>query len=173
MDEGGRRRRRMHSEQFKAEAIVACRKPGASIAAAALERSINANLLRRWVIDAERAEAGSLLPMKPAAVAPAERFVALALSTQPSGDTPIKIKVRRGAMTLSVLGRFHRAYIPHFQYTPYINGVARSMAIVPSAKSRPTSAAVSRLNVIPAPLILLAAPQKRPKLGNAALINPN
>ena len=104
MDEGGgRRRRRRHSEQFKAEAIAACRKPGASIAAAALERSINANLLRRWVIEAERTEAGSLLPVKPAAVAPAESFVALPLSTQPSDPTPIKIKVRRGAMTVSVL----------------------------------------------------------------------
>jgi transposase len=92
MDEGGgRRRRRRHSE------------PGASIAAAALERSINANLLRRWVIESERAEAGALLPVKPAAVAPAESFVALPLSTRPSGDTPIKIKVRRGGMTLSVL----------------------------------------------------------------------
>jgi transposase-like protein len=78
MDErGGRRRRRRHSEQFKAEAIAACRKPGASIAAAALERSINANLLRRWVIEAERAEAGPLLPLKAAAVAPTESFVAL------------------------------------------------------------------------------------------------
>ena len=74
-----------------------------SIAAAALERSINANLLRRWVIEAERAEAGPLLPVKPSVVAPAESFVALPLSTQPSDGTPIKIKVRRGAMTVSVL----------------------------------------------------------------------
>ena len=104
MDEGaGRRRRRRHSEQFKAEAIEACRKPNASIAAAALERSINANLLRRWVIEAERAEAGPLLSVKPAVVAPADSFVALPLSTQRSDDTPIKIKVRRGALTVSVL----------------------------------------------------------------------
>ena len=102
-DDWGRRRRRRHSEQFKAEAIAACRKPGASIAATALERSINANLLRRWVIEAERAEAASLLPVGPAAVAPAESFVALPLSTKPSDPTPIKIKVRRGAMTVSVL----------------------------------------------------------------------
>jgi hypothetical protein len=31
----GRRRRRNHSEQFKAEAVAACRQPGASIAATA------------------------------------------------------------------------------------------------------------------------------------------
>lgn len=104
MDEGGgRRRRRRHSEQFKAEAIAACRKPNASIAAAALERSINANLLRRWVIEAERAEAGPLLPVKPAAVTAAESFLALPLPPLHPDDTPIKIKVRRGPMTVSVL----------------------------------------------------------------------
>lgn len=58
MDEGlRRRRRRTHSSAFKAEAVAACSKPGASIAAAAMERSINANLLRRWVDEGERAEA--------------------------------------------------------------------------------------------------------------------
>ena len=100
MDEGaGRRRRRRHSAQFKTDAVAACRKPGVSIAAAALERSINANLLRRWVIEAERAEAGSLVP---AMAAPAEKFVALPLPVQPADVTPIRIEVRRGAMTLSV-----------------------------------------------------------------------
>jgi transposase len=103
MNEGaGRRRRRRHSAQFKAEAVAACRKPGVSIAGAALERSINANLPRRWVIEAERAGAGAILPEKPTTVAPSERFVALPLPTQPSDHTPIKIEVRRGSMALSV-----------------------------------------------------------------------
>lgn len=58
MDQGiARRRRRRHSPEFKAEAVAACRKPGVSIAAAALSRSINANLLRRWVLEVERTEA--------------------------------------------------------------------------------------------------------------------
>jgi transposase-like protein len=35
------------------EAINACRQPGVSIAAAAMARSINANLLRRWITEAE------------------------------------------------------------------------------------------------------------------------
>ena len=57
MEQGlGRRRRRVHSAEFKAEAVAASRKPGVSIAAVAMEHSINANLLRRWVIEAERAE---------------------------------------------------------------------------------------------------------------------
>ena len=48
----GRRRRRRHSAAFKAEAVTACRQPGVSIAAVALSRSLNANLLRRWVVEA-------------------------------------------------------------------------------------------------------------------------
>jgi len=43
-----RRRRRVHSTAFKAEAVAACRQPGMSIAAAAMARAINANLLRRY-----------------------------------------------------------------------------------------------------------------------------
>ena len=57
--EDGRRRRRYHSAQFKAESVAACRQPGVSIAAVALSRSLNANLLRNWVVAAEREEASS------------------------------------------------------------------------------------------------------------------
>ena len=98
----GRRRRRNHSEQFKAEAVAACLQPGASIAAAAMARSINANLLRRWVVEAERAAPGPVKPVAPAATAQSERFVALPLPAAPVDDTPIRIEVRRGAMTVSV-----------------------------------------------------------------------
>lgn len=45
-----RRRRRRHSEAFKAEAVAACLRPGVSIAAVALSRGLNANLLRRWLV---------------------------------------------------------------------------------------------------------------------------
>lgn len=97
----GRRRRRNHSEQFKAEAVAACLEPGASIAAAAMTRSLNANLLRRWVVEAERAQAGPAIPIAPAATQ-SERFVALPLPAVPADETPVRIEVRRGAMTVSV-----------------------------------------------------------------------
>jgi transposase-like protein len=48
----GRRRRRHHSELFKAEAVGACQQEGVSIAAVALARGVNASLLRRWVAEA-------------------------------------------------------------------------------------------------------------------------
>jgi transposase-like protein len=102
MDQGsGRRRRRTHSPAFKSEAVAACRRPDASIAACALERSINANLLRRWVIEAERAECGSLLA-GPAAAASSESFVPVALPRRAADEAPIRIEVRRGTLTVSV-----------------------------------------------------------------------
>jgi len=97
----GRRRRRVHSAEFKAEAVAACRRPGASIAAAALERSINANLLRRWVVEAERADGGGSSALK-ALPAPSEPFVALSVQPTPADNTPIRVEVRRGALTVSV-----------------------------------------------------------------------
>ena len=52
----GRRRRRRHSAEFKASVIQACLQPGVSVASVALANGLNANLLRKWVIDAERAQ---------------------------------------------------------------------------------------------------------------------
>jgi len=95
------RRRRRHSEQFRAEAVAAARQPGVSIAATAMARSINANLLRRWVVEAERAEAVS--PKTKALPAPpAESFLAVALPAAASDSTPIRVEVRRGTLTVSV-----------------------------------------------------------------------
>ena len=98
----GRRRRRRHSAEFKAEAVAACRKPGASIAAAALERSINANLMRRWVIEAERADASASVAPKPAPTILKESFIALPVPSRAADDTPIRIEVRRGTLAVSV-----------------------------------------------------------------------
>ncbi len=99
--EPGRRRRRVHSVEFKAEAVAACRKPGVSIAAAALERSINANLLRRWVVEAERAEAAAVAAPR-VLPAPTESFVAVPIGPVATQNTPIRVEVRRGSLTVSV-----------------------------------------------------------------------
>ena len=50
---GTRRRRRIHSDDFKANAVASCMQPGMSMAAVAMAQGVNANLLRRWVRDAE------------------------------------------------------------------------------------------------------------------------
>src|SRR5579872_6889146 len=97
----GRRRRRVHSAEFKAEAVAAARKPGVSLAALALERSINANLLRRWVIEAERTQ--SVVVTAPKALPPpAEGFVAVPMRPPATRDAAIRVEVRRGSLTVSV-----------------------------------------------------------------------
>ena len=50
----GRRRRRTHRAEFKAQVVSSCRQAGVSIAAAAMASGINANLARRWVFATEQ-----------------------------------------------------------------------------------------------------------------------
>jgi len=53
-----RRSRRRYTEEFKKQAIEACLQPGVSMASVALANGLNANLLRRWVIERQEAVAG-------------------------------------------------------------------------------------------------------------------
>lgn len=55
-----RRSRRRYTEEFKKQAIEACLQPGVSMASVALANGLNANLLRRWVIERQEAVAGSV-----------------------------------------------------------------------------------------------------------------
>ncbi|MCX7252620.1 IS66 family insertion sequence hypothetical protein [Malikia spinosa] len=47
------RQRRRHSPEFRASVIQACLQPGVSIAAVALANGLNANMVRKWVINAQ------------------------------------------------------------------------------------------------------------------------
>jgi transposase len=101
---GGRRRRRLHSDEFKADAVAACLVPGVSMASVAMSHGINANLLRRWVKAAEMpAKAASTcepgLPAPRATAAAA--FVPLALPA-PKAASEVRVELRRGATTISV-----------------------------------------------------------------------
>lgn len=101
----GRRRRRTHSAEFKADAVAACTQLGVSIAAVAQSRGVNANLLRRWVqavelrtdrdIDAKPARAARL-------PAPSTAFVPVQLPAAVAGDHDIRIELRRGSTAVSV-----------------------------------------------------------------------
>jgi transposase len=99
----GRRRRRHHSVFFKAESVSACQQPGISIASVALARGLNANLLRRWVQEAERGNAPiAIRPSRSDAVpASAEGFVPISLSSS-STESMIQIELRSGAKRLSL-----------------------------------------------------------------------
>jgi transposase-like protein len=102
----GRRRRRRHSAAFKAESVAACRQAGVSIAAVALSRSLNANLLRRWVVEAERAGtmpvAVSAASEQSTSSASGSGFLPVAISGAAPSQAMIRIEVRRGSSTVSV-----------------------------------------------------------------------
>lgn len=104
---GDRRRRRLHSAEFKARVVAACRRPGVSIAAVALEHRLNANLLRRWVVAAERAGAVHAPVSRTVALAgavPADRaFVPVEVQSSPGVTAQeIVIELRRGATAVKV-----------------------------------------------------------------------
>jgi transposase len=108
---GGRKRRR-HSAEFKAQVVAASRQPGVSMAAVAMAHGLNANLLRRWVVEAPHSPKRALpaaAPTSPSTAAlPA--FVALPLPT-PSPASPaapaapadrIRIELTRGDTAIRV-----------------------------------------------------------------------
>ena len=103
----GRRRRRAHSDEFKANVVAACMHPGISMAAVAMANGINANLLRRWVRAAETPPVGSLstgaVPSHNRPVTPplSAAFVPMQLPT-PAPATDIRIELRRGTTAISV-----------------------------------------------------------------------
>jgi transposase len=87
--------------------VAACHKPGVSIAAVALDHRLNANLLRRWVITAERAQEAA--PITPPAVPAASTreanaaFVPVTVQRPPGITAPeIMIELRRGATVVKV-----------------------------------------------------------------------
>ena len=105
MDLMGRRLRRRHSAEFKAAVVEECMRPGISIAAVALAHGLNANMLRKWLIDAQHA--GKLAPTAAAPPIPqsessAPTFIPLALTAPPiQGD--IRIELQRSGTTVSIV----------------------------------------------------------------------
>jgi hypothetical protein len=101
--ETGRRRRRRHSAESKAEAVGACQQSGVSIAAVALARGLNASVLHRWVKEAERSKNPIAIraTMPSVAIGSGEGFVPVAMPAHPAEGT-IRIKVRRRGGTVSI-----------------------------------------------------------------------
>jgi transposase len=101
----GRRRRRRYSVEFKAQVVAACQGPGVSLAAIALHHKLNANLLRRWVEQAERNDCVLVARSDvaaPSAPAPAPAFVPLPLETRSARTAEIRVEVRRADQSITV-----------------------------------------------------------------------
>ncbi len=101
--ETGRRRRRRHSALFKAEAIGACQQSGVSIAAVALARGLNANMLRDWVRKAERSGRPiAIRPTEPSDVMHGtDGFLPVSLPPS-SAASAIRIEIRRNERSVSI-----------------------------------------------------------------------
>ena len=101
--ETGRRRRRHHSAESKAEAVGACQQSGVSIAAVALARGLNASVLHRWVREAERNNNPiAIRPTMPSvAIESGAGFVPVTMPENPAKGT-IRIKVRRRGGMVSI-----------------------------------------------------------------------
>ena len=103
---GDRRRRRLHSAEFKAQVVAACRRPGVSTAAVALEHRLNANLLRRWVVAAERSVTHPPVSRTVALAGPIPTntaFVPVGLQSSPVVTAQeIVIELRRGPTVVKV-----------------------------------------------------------------------
>ena len=100
----GRRRRRKHSAEFKAQVVEACRPAGVSIAAVAMAHGVNANLARRWVLAAERGDEGPLATCESAVTNTIARpsFVPLRLPSAEPAIADIRIELRRGSTTVNL-----------------------------------------------------------------------
>ena len=101
MDNAKSRRRRTHSKQLKSEVVAACAEPGASVAAIALARGLNTNLVYKWRRQASP-PAGVPVVRKTPATAPTSRgaeFVAVPL---PAANPTILVEIRRGATNVAV-----------------------------------------------------------------------
>lgn len=105
----GRRRRRIHSADFKAHIVAACSLPGVSSASVAMANGVNANLVRRWVKEAEvgaeiepgtaASEAKKVAP----ATTPTPAFLPLPIPTPASPvAADIRIELQRGATSVTV-----------------------------------------------------------------------
>lgn len=95
-----RRTRRRHSAAFRASVIEACRQPGISMAAVALANGLNANMLRKWVQEADRRELGVPPTSQDAAPLPMKGFVPIALPAPAASN--ICIELQRAGTTISV-----------------------------------------------------------------------
>lgn len=87
--------KRRYTLQFKAWVVEQCLRPNVSVAAIALANGLNANLLRKWIVKHQQADA-------PVASAPGFVPVAVVDEAPRESLSDIRIEVRRGAVTVSV-----------------------------------------------------------------------
>jgi transposase len=96
-------KRRFYSPELKLRVVQTCARPGASIAAVALQNGINTNIVHRWI----REQSQGALVIQP------QEFVPVTLSTESESivtkpevvaATPeIRMELRRGTSSVTVM----------------------------------------------------------------------
>jgi transposase len=97
------RRRIRYSDEFKRQVVAACHAPGISKAAIALANGLNANMLRRWVVESSQGGNSNLAtitkPQPPTQAQP--DFIPVKCAPLPpaqGADIRIELQHARGAM---------------------------------------------------------------------------
>jgi len=81
-------KRRRFSRAFKARIVASCQQPGVSVSRIALDHSLNANMVRRWMREAERSGADHVAEFVPL------RLPATAAEKTPAvSGHPIRIEI--------------------------------------------------------------------------------
>ena len=107
------RKRRTYTLQFKTELLIACKQPGASIAALAKQHGMNANVLHRWLKEHRQ----GLLSLGDGALSPAFVPIDLAIARPVLGceDRPaappanIRVELQHRTIKVAVHWPMHAA----------------------------------------------------------------
>jgi transposase len=94
------RRRGRYSDEFKSRLIEACRQPGMSTAGVALANGINANVLRRWVVEAGIEESADLHTIVRGGREDAFVRIAPTVPQAPATSQSVRIELRRGEVSV-------------------------------------------------------------------------
>jgi len=99
------RRHARYSDEFKRQVVQACAAPGVTKAAIAMANGLNANMLRRWVVETSHGADGQMgaikKPLLPSRLNP--DFIPVKFVPQPSVHEPdIRIELQLGARTVQI-----------------------------------------------------------------------
>lgn len=96
------RKRRRHSEEFRAQVVAACRQPGVSVAAVALAYGLNANLVRRWIKESAERLPVTRRPISKPIVGPLTVVPVTIESRVDRNDEAIRIDIRKSGMAVQL-----------------------------------------------------------------------
>jgi transposase len=99
------RRHARYSHEFRRQVVAACQAPGVSKDAIALANGLNANMLRRWLVEATQGRDGQLSavkePLRPAQIKP--DFIPINFTPGPSIPAPdIRIELQHAGISIQI-----------------------------------------------------------------------